>query len=124
MRHRTSLGIAAIAALLAAHAAGANGLDRLAPPGPCAEPETALRGDPPQGFDVAGGPREHFDPNDVAAPGGADPFVPPSPPTVDRSSCDGPSVGCANVVVIGRGVISEPGPGDGGGPVFGGGQQR
>lgn len=131
---RITTWLAALAALgaclciAAAPPARAKGLEGLAPPGPCAEESDTLRGEPeqgvdPEGFDLAGGPREHFDAQDVGAPGPGPEFAPPEAPTVLRGPCEGPAAGCAEVFAPrGSGVVvTEPPPGSGGGPVFGGG---
>lgn len=83
------------------------GEHRLAAPGPCAEPRNAAAGSEPvyntaadeeasQGddFEVAGDPRQHFTPVDVAG-GPSDVYLPPEPPGFLRSPCDGPDAGCA-----------------------------
>lgn len=101
----------------------ADGLEGLAAPGPCAEESGTLRGEPeqgvdPQGFDLAGGPREHFDALDVGAPGDARGFAPPEAPALVRGPCEGPAVDCAGVFARDSGVIvSEPPPGTGDVPV-------
>lgn len=130
---RTWRGAAVLCVALAQVAAAEDpgGLEGLAPPGPCAE-ESTLRGEPeglepqafdPEGFDVAGGPREHFDAVDVAAPGdGGAGFQPPAAPIVQRGPCEGPAARCADVFERREGgvVITEPDPGTGDGPPFGG----
>jgi hypothetical protein len=104
----------------------------IAPPGDCAEPRVAVRGEPagvppvddgddgaqvlpdPDAFPVAGGPRDHFDPRDVAATRGAgDRPEPPAPPVLERGPCDAPGAVCLGAVPRGAGavVISEPPPG-------------
>ena len=118
---RRVTAMAVLAWGLVAAVAGAAGLEGLAPPGPCAEAE--LRGDPEQGFDVSGGPREHFDARDVAGPGGAPPrFDTPDAPTFSAGPCEGPAAGCADgTLPRGRDVVvNEPMPTPGDGPVFGG----
>jgi hypothetical protein len=102
-RARSLAASAALAAglcIASAQPVRADGLEGLAPPGPCAEESDTLRGEPeqgvdPQDFDLAGGPREHFDALDVGAPGGGSDFAPPEAPTVTRGPCEGPAVGCA-----------------------------
>jgi len=78
----------------------------LAPPGPCAEPRTDLRAAPDtgplapeaDGFDVAGSPRHHFTPQDVAAPGDEPGSAPPEPPGFTRGPCDAPNAGCGSIL--------------------------
>jgi hypothetical protein len=115
----TALAIFALAALFAA-SAGAAGLEGLAPPGPCADAE--LRADPEQGFDVAGGPREHFDARDVAGGGDRPGFDAPDAPSFTPGPCEGPAAGCADGTMPRRGnvVVNEPAPTPGDGPVFSG----
>ena len=87
-----SIAVALFGATLAGTATADTG-SKLAAAGPCAEPRIEARGDPSQSFDVAGGPRQHFDPKDVAA--STDPgFSPPDPPAFARTACDAPDVGC------------------------------
>ena len=89
----------------------------LAPPGPCAEPRSDLRAAPDAGpmnpeaddFDVAGSPRHHFTPQDVAAPGGDEGLTPPPPPGFTREACDAPNAGCASILdAAGRGIKESP----------------
>ena len=116
---------------LAAAAGGDPAGAPLAPPGPCAEPRADLRAAPDaevlqpdpaaQGFDVAGSPRHHFTPQDVAAPGGDAGFTPPPSPGFTRSPCDAPNAGCASILQSApRGIKESPAqpglpPGAGGG---------
>lgn len=94
MKHRQTLLGIGLAAVGFAAAAMAGPLEDLAAPGPCAEPRADPRAAPQQGFDVAGGPLEHFDPTDVALRGGAPPFVPPEALAFSRTSCDAPTAAC------------------------------
>jgi hypothetical protein len=132
-------GAAAALGLLLAAAAGADPAGvPLAAPGACAEaraelgatpdenalePEAALAAD---GFDVAGSPRHHFTPSDVALGAGDAPAAPPLAPTFTRDACDAPLAGCRSILE-GRGdiVVEEDPPGTGsppGGSTGGGGQ--
>jgi hypothetical protein len=122
---------AACGALVAA-AAAAEQSGGIAPAGACAEPRLAVRGEPggppPEGgedlaapalheidgFPVAGSPRDHFDPREVAATRGAgEREAPPAPPVLERGACDAPGAVCVGAVPAGAGpgVISEPTPG-------------
>jgi hypothetical protein len=108
---RTRIGITA-GALLAVVMVGSAGAQSVAPPGDCAEPrgplekeldtpraldtsQVELRGDPL--FAVAGRPRGHFSPTDVAAGVGTDDGRPEQPNFL-RSACDAPDAGCARIL--------------------------
>lgn len=109
MKHRGLLAaVAIVAGVLGAEGAIADPPGAaLAAPGPCAEPRIEAREAPPSGFDVGGGPRAHFDPNDVAADAAsarAQDFERPRPPDVRRGPCEGP-VDCATV---GGGITESP----------------
>lgn len=103
-------GTLALAALLAlagwaAPAAGDPAGAALAPPGECAEPH-AVRAAPdadalvPENetgddFELAGSPRHHFTPQDVAAgAGGVGGTELPEPMALIRDACDAPNAGC------------------------------
>jgi hypothetical protein len=112
-------GIAAALACvgLATGAAGDPAGAPLAPPGPCAEPRMDLRAAPDAGplrpeahrFDVAGSPRHHFTPQDVAAPVGDPGAAPPEPPGFTRGPCDAPNAGCGSLLdAAARGVKESP----------------
>jgi hypothetical protein len=125
---------AASGALIAA-VAGAEPVGGLAPAGDCAEPRVPVRGEPlgippaddggvaapepgdldgsPDEFPVAGAPRDHFDPRDVATTRDAGPRArPPAPPVLERGACDAPGAVCIGAVPRGAGgVIAEPTPG-------------
>jgi hypothetical protein len=101
----------------------------LAAPGACAEPRVALgatqQGDVAQpealaadDFDLAGSPRHHFTPGDVALGGGGGPAAPPTPPGFTRDPCDAPLAGCSSILDAARGdvIVSEPPPGTGSNP--------
>lgn len=108
----------ALASLLATAAAAESGLEKLAAPGPCAEPRSEVRSEPLQNFDVAGGPRQHFDARDVSAPGGAaEELAAPAPEAFARVGCDAPDAGCFDALgtprALPRLVVVEPPPGGG-----------
>jgi hypothetical protein len=125
--------VAAALGLLLAAAAGADPAGApLAPPGECAQAREALGAtqdddvlapaalDAGDGFDVAGSPRHHFTPGDVALGAGA-PTAPPVPPGFRRDPCDAPLAGCRSILDRGSDVVvEEEGPGTGGGPGSGG----
>ena len=134
---RRTLGVCGAAAafgLVLAAVAGADPAGApLAPPGECAQAREALgaatdddalapeviAGD---GFDVAGSPRHHFTPGDVALDAGVAPGAPPGPPTFTRDPCDAPLAGCASIIDARRDVVvEEPGPGTDPSPGQGGG---
>ena len=107
-----ALGLLALAAAASADPPGVP----LAAPGDCAQPRT------PQGakqsaddFEIAGSPRTHFTPGDVALgpPGG---FTPPEAPTFTRGPCDAPNAGCRTILDRPPISIDEPPPGSGGTP--------
>jgi hypothetical protein len=110
-RSRTIITAAALFGAMIGGSATAEPGATLAAAGPCAEPRIEARGDPSQPFDVAGGPRQHFDPKDVAA--SADPgFSPPESPVFARRPCDAPDAACRGgpVPVSGSTVITSPPP--------------
>jgi hypothetical protein len=128
-------GAAAALALLLAAAAGADPAGApLAAPGACAQARVELGATPDDdtlaaeaalaadGFDVAGSPRHHFTPSDVALGAGDAPAAPPTAPAFIRDPCDAPLAGCRSILDGRRGdiVVEEPEPGTGSTPGAGG----
>ena len=118
--------LAACGALVAAAAGAEPASGGIAPAGDCAEPRLQVRGEAAgvspaadeeiglEAFPVAGAPRDHFDPRDVAAPRGAgDRAAPPAPPRFERTGCDAPGAVCVGAVprATGPDVVAEPPPG-------------
>jgi hypothetical protein len=108
-----ALGLAGSALPAAGDPAGA----ALAPPGACAEPHADVRAAPDadvlapekdaasagaagaDDFELAGSPRHHFTPHDVAAGGdAAGGAQPPEPLAFIRDACDAPDAGCGALV--------------------------
>lgn len=104
-------GIAAAACWVTLLLAGAVGAQPqgLAAPGPCAEPRQKVHAEPLGSFEVSGGPREHFDPNQVSAGPPPPRFEQPEPRAFERMPCDAPQAGCP--IAAGRTSVSEPPPG-------------
>jgi len=69
--------------------------------------EPAPEATPP--FDVSGGPRDHFDPQDVAADLGVPTPPRPEPPAFSRRACDIPGV-CSGPVRGPVAIVAEPKP--------------
>ena len=111
-----ALGLLALASAAGADPAGVP----LAAPGDCAQPR-AQQGAQQRAddFEIAGSPRHHFTPGDVAlGPGGA--LTPPDAPTFSRGPCDAPNAGCRTI--LDRPPISIDEPPVGTGPSPGGGK--
>ena len=108
-----ALGLLALAAAAGADPPGVP----LAPPGDCAQPRTAQgaqqRADE---FEIAGSPRHHFTPGDVALGPGISAFTPPVAPTFTRGPCDSPNPGCRTILDRPPIAIDEPPVGTGPSP--------
>jgi hypothetical protein len=108
-----ALGLLALASAAGADPAGVP----LAAPGDCAQPRiqqgAQQRADD---FEIAGSPRHHFTPGDVALgpEGGA--FTPPEAPSFTRGPCDAPNPGCRTILDRPSIAIDEPPPGSGSTP--------
>src|SRR5262249_44911764 len=107
------VGLLALAAAAGADPAGVP----LAPPGDCAQPRMQQGAQQhADDFEIAGSPRHHFTPGDVAlGPDGAA-FTPPVAPDFTRGPCDAPSAGCRTILDRPPIAIDEPPPGTGGSP--------
>jgi hypothetical protein len=101
-----ALGLLALAAAAGADPPGVP----LAAPGACAEPRAPLGAEQrSDDFEIAGSPRHHFTPGDVAlGPPGAGAFTPPEVPTFTRGPCDAPTAGCRTILDRAPIVIDEP----------------
>jgi hypothetical protein len=114
---RRALGAAAFALAALASAAGAEPAGApLAAPGPCAEPRADLRPSPDAArlapasdLDVAGSPRHHFTPHDVAAGPAPEGFGRPDPPGYTRDACDAPNAGCGSLLEAAPRPLGESG---------------
>jgi hypothetical protein len=108
-----ALGLLALAATAGADPPGVP----LAPPGDCAQPRThegaQQRADE---FEIAGSPRHHFTPGDVALGPDGGGFTPPDAPTFTRGPCDAPNPGCRTILDRPPITIDEPPPGSGSTP--------
>jgi hypothetical protein len=107
-------GVLVLAAAAAADPPGAP----LAAPGACAEPRAPLGAEQrADDFEIAGSPRHHFTPGDVAlGPPGAGAFTPPETPTFTRGPCDAPTAGCKTILDREPIDIDEPPVGTGPSP--------
>jgi hypothetical protein len=122
MRHATLSALLFATALGTAAALAAPDAERLAAPGPCAEPRRfdgsgacADCADPARGgFDVSGPARLRFAPTDVAAGAeGAQPAPPENPGFSGRGPCDVPGSGCTGPLAPAPKGPESPGGGGG-----------
>jgi hypothetical protein len=106
------LGLLARAVMAGADPAGAP----LAAPGDCAQPRTPQGAQQAGEFEIAGSPRHHFTPGDVAVGPPGVPFAPPDAPTFTRGPCDAPNPGCRTILDRPPIGIDEPPVGTGPSP--------